>query len=609
MSTFTLYITSFYAIILTSYWVGGLYFKLIIRKNSITENINLAIGEKILVGVTIITALIAIYKTNGITTQSIILLLLISPCLFLKKEEYPNASKPSKKITLSIFIFSFFIFCFHWFGFYHLHDHVFYAKLGKAIFTNGNESWSALYNNFRPASGIMLFHYSDIWLGEFISKLVLNNSLFSLTRIIYPIYHLIMFIVGYVIIIEKFKNIKISLLIFIAILYGSALLFFPVLTPEQGHHTFWHYGFPEVTSFKSLVIYPYLFLALYYLIRNDFEVFIFLICVTCLEYFTLFIALFPTTNFIILLYFGLKKHKLLKTIINLILFNLPLVLMLILPIIFKDTVTSNSSFSNIRHVILPFNSYITNWYSNLKLFFNYFLRPFYLYPLTTLFMFYYSIKMKKTLLFILLNFIFSSIFIVLFYNLTNANQAISIIIGPLMLFATIELFTFLDKKIAIITSTSLLIISFLNLEEINSLNLGNYKMNVFESKLMNFAKLNLKKENWCYYSEKPWSTWMYSSQISNSTILLENDTYLGLEIAPFFRSDFETYSKKNPDSPICSLKQDVNIFLKLLKSHKIKYVYVENINSVNNNFKSFLKPILTENQKGIFKLEYNKKRI
>ena len=265
MSTFILYITSFYATILTSYWVGGLYFKLIIRKNSITENINLAIGEKILVGVTIITALIAIYKTNGITTQSIILLLLISPCLFLKKEEYPNASKPSTKITLSIFIISFFIFCFHWFGFYHLHDHVFYAKLGKAIFTNGNESWSALYNNLRPASGIMLFHYSDIWLGEFISKLVLNNSLFSLTRIIYPIYHLIMFIVGYVIIIEKFKNIKISLLICIAILYGSALLFFPVLTPEQGHHTFWHYGFPEVTSFKSLVIYPYLFLALYYL--------------------------------------------------------------------------------------------------------------------------------------------------------------------------------------------------------------------------------------------------------------------------------------------------------------------------------------------------------
>lgn len=609
MSTFILYITSFYATILTSYWVGQLYFKLIVRKNSFTENINLAIGEKILFGVTIITALIAIYKTNGITTQSIILLLLISPCLFLKKEEYPNASKPSKKITLSIFIISFFIFCFHWIGFYHLHDHVFYAKLGKAIFTNGNESWSALYNNLRPASGIMLFHYSDIWLGEFISKLVLNNSLFSLTRIIYPIYHLILFIVGYVIIIEKFKNIKISLLICIAILYGSALLFFPVLTPEQGHHTFWHYGFPEVTSFKSLVIYPYLFLALYYLKRNDFEVFIFLICVTCLEYFTLFIALFPTTNFIILLYFGLKKHKLMKTIINLILFNLPLVLMLILPTIFKDTVTSNSSFSNIRHVILPFNSYITNWYSNLKLFFNYFLRPFYLYPLTTLFMFYYSIRIKKTLLFILLNFIFSSIFIVLFYNLTNSNQAISIIIGPLMLFAMIELFTFLDKKIALITSTSLLIISFLNLEEINSLNFGNYKMNVFESKLMNFAKLNLKKENWCYYSEKPWSTWMYSSQISNSTILLENDAYLGLEIAPFFRSNFETYRKKNPESPICSIKQDVNIFLKLLKSHKIKYVYVENINSVNNNFKSFLKPILTENQKGIFKLEYNKKRI
>ena len=98
---------------------------------------------------------------------------------------------------------------------------------------------------------------------------------------------------------------------------------------------------------------------------------------------------------------------------------------------------------------------------------------------------------------------------------------------------------------------------------------------------------------------------MYSSQISNSPILLENDTYLGLEIAPFFNSSFETYKKNNPNSPICSINQNICDLSKLLKSLNIEYVYIENINTINKEFKLYLKPILIQNQKGIFKFNNN----
>ena len=598
------YTIGFALTIIASFFIGVFYFKYIIRKNAITNLHYVAIGEKLLVGITLLTASIAIIKTNGITTQSIILILLLLPRILLKKQNNIDTdqvkTKSNKLLLISIACFVFF---FHYFGFYHLHDHVFYAKLGKAIYSNGNESWSALYDNFKAAKGIMLYHYSDMWLGEFISEIFFKNSLFCLTKIIYPTYHFIMFIICFGIINETAKNAKQAIFISLSIILGSALLFYPLLTPREGHHTFWHYGFPEVTSFKSLVVYPYLFLGLYYLKKNQTEAFLILISITCLEYFTLFIALFPTTNILIILFWVTKKQNLKNTIKYLFLFNLPLLLMLVLPMIFKDTVTSNSSFSNIKHVIQPINSYYLNWKFNIKLFFNYFLRPFYLYPITTILALFFFIKMKKLLVFTLLNLLISSLFIVIFYNLTNANQAISIIIGPLMTYLTIEAFK--NLKNIVLPSIVISIFAILNLIAINSFNYGDNKLENFEKKLLNFSSIELNNKNWCYYSEYPWSTWMYSSQISNSPILLENDTYLGLEIAPFFNSSFETYKKNNSNSPICSINQNICDLSKLLKSLNIEYVYIENINTINKEFKLYLKPILIQNQKGIFKFNNN----
>ena len=385
------YTIGFALTIITSFFIGVFYFKYIIRKNAITNLHYVAIGEKLLVGITLLTASIAIIKTNGITTQSIILILLLLPRILLKKQNNIDTdqvkTKSNKLLLISIACFVFF---FHYFGFYHLHDHVFYAKLGKAIFSNGNESWSALYDNFKAAKGIMLYHYSDMWLGEFISEIFFKNSLFCLTKIIYPTYHFIMFIICFGIINETAKN---------------------------------------------------------------------------------------------------------------------------------------------------------------------------------------------------------------------ANQAISIIIGPVMTYLTIEAFK--NLKNIVLPSIVISIFAILNLISINSFNYGDNKLENFEKKLLNFSSIELNNKNWCYYSEYPWSTWMYSSQISNSPILLENDTYLGLEIAPFFNSSFETYKKNNPNSPICSINQNICDLSKLLKSLNIEYVYIENINTINKEFKLYLKPILIQNQKGIFKFNNN----
>lgn len=604
MFNLILYFLVFNLCIILSYFLGMLYFKFIVRRNSISNLFFVSIGEKILAGITILSSLIAIIKTYGLTTQSIIFLILLIP-IFIKKKSTEKIQPITKKTILILIISSCFVFFFHWFGFYHLHDHVYYAKLGKAIFTHGIESTTALYYNFISVQGITLYHYSDIWLSEFISYLFFKNSIFSLTKVVYPLFHFIILITVFGLLIEKFKGFLKPYVISLLILLGTAILFYPLLTPEQGHHTFWHYGFPEVTSFKSLVIYPYLLLTLHYLTQNKFKEFIILISLVCIEYITVFIALFPSTNFLIISFLIFKQQNLKNTLQNIILFNSPLLLMFIITIIFKDNNTTNSSLSNITHVIYPIDFYIKNWIINLRLLFDYLLRPFYLYPIPSILIIFFYRKINKTTIYILFNFILASSIIVILNNLTNINQTLSLIIGPFMLFIMIEFLKYINNKIVkYLIFTGLFLTSVLNLKMINSLNDGEYKLKQFDRKLFQFAKKNLNNNNWCYYSEKPYSTWMYSAQISKSPLLLNNETNLGIEIAPFFNKNFNIYSKKNPDSPICSIKNDKIEFIKLMKKLKVRYIYIENLSIVNQNFKKHLTPILTNKNYGLYRISY-----
>jgi hypothetical protein len=165
MIVFITYLLGFGLALTACYFTGLNYFKYILKTDSISDQPYIATGEKLLAGV---TSLIATIKTNGITTQSVILLILFIPIFISYNQTTTRDNKIIVSKKLILWSAAFCIFLFHWFGFYHLHDHVFYAKLGKAIYDNGNESWSALYNNFKEAKGIMIYHYSDMWLGEFI---------------------------------------------------------------------------------------------------------------------------------------------------------------------------------------------------------------------------------------------------------------------------------------------------------------------------------------------------------------------------------------------------------------------------------------------------------
>ena len=179
----------------------------------------------------------------------------------------------------------------------------------------------------------------------------------------------------------------------------------------------------------------------------------------------------------------------------------------------------------------------------------------------------------------------------------------SILIGALMLIICTFSFLHIENKIVFNSLFSLLLItSILNILKINSLNNGNYKLIGFNKKIYQFSNEHLKNKNWAYYSSHPWSSWMYSSQIINSSLSLPNETKLGLEIAPFFNSDFEKYKKINKDSPICKIDHNLNSFLNLLKKSKINYLYIENITLVNSYFKKKLTCIIKNGNSGIYQL-------
>ena len=64
--------------------------------NSISNLFFVSIGEKILAGITILSSLIAIIKTYGLTTQSIIFLILLIP-IFIKKKSTEKIQPITKK--------------------------------------------------------------------------------------------------------------------------------------------------------------------------------------------------------------------------------------------------------------------------------------------------------------------------------------------------------------------------------------------------------------------------------------------------------------------------------------------------------------------------------
>jgi hypothetical protein len=608
-------------IIACSYAIGYLYFKLWIKKGSLIQNNNFfsSFAEKSIFGLSIIIASIAVVKTGGITVQSISILALVLFPFMLKMDTsiidvLPSQKKNAKKETYNILFLVFislFVFCFHFFSGF-LPDHVYYAKLSSAIYKTGIETRTSMYNDYQASGGISLYHYAELWLNGFISHLFSLNSIFSFTHIVFPLFHFLSFITLFGFIYDKTLSSLKAFFVTFGLMYGSALLFFFILTPEEGHYVFWFYGLPDITSFKNIVIYPFLFSALYYFKKNSWCGFVLMLVLCCVNYITTVFAIIGGIIPIGIYYlFQLRKsEESRKKIIFIFILCIGIALLLFMRLLFKDSYQHETANRNIIHIINPLREYFIDFFDYLKRFLNYFLRPFYLYPIVSIGLIWIltnkTIRSKKVVVYIISCFIAGAAFTSLFFSLQNATQAISMIIPPFMVFISYMVYQYLPDKKSIWFIVVLVLFSLFNIAKVNVFYNGTLDLDTFASKEYNFAEKVLKNQKWAFYAEKYQNEWIYNGYVVGSTMLISDQTIFPIEITPYFDKRFKKYCIDNPDYPLRGVQpiSDTNVtpVVNYLRDNDILYVYIRDSITANKSFLHCLKPVITEKEKGLWEL-------
>lgn len=597
------------SLILFSFGVGWLFFSFILRKRSFitTSNIFIHIAEKSIFGITIIIPCIALFYTKGVTVQIISLLTLVFLLFFSKKNKKIGDEsiilKPKWKDYIIIFIISFLIYLFHYYSSY-LPDFVFYGKLSKSLIEIKSESTLILYNSYGIHQQLSLYHFGELWLNGFISKIFTLNSIFSLKNIIYPFFHFFSFLLLFGLVSKKI-NLWLSLILTFGLLYGSSILFYPILTPEQGHYTFWFYGLPDLTSFKMLIVYPYFLLALLYLREEKWTPFLCLLLLTSIHFFTTWVAIIGALLMLLMYLMVIKEYK------NILKISLSIFFLVILYMMPSFINQGNNSSISIIHHIYPISHYFINYKEYIVRFIDYFSRSFMLYPFVllggTLGYKFFTKTDKKVLLFILFCILSSVFFITFFYSFQNSTQALSNIFAPIMIFATYLCWEKLRNKKQLVFSILLCLFAILNIYKTYSFNKGKITITKYEKKLYEFSQKNLQYQNWAYYSEKYWSTFEYNGNIISSSLLLPHNTIMPIEIAPVFDSNSADYYKRNTFYPLQNIHNSVPKLLHFFKENSIQYIYVENIDVVSTELKKYIIPIIIKNKKGLYKIIFTTK--
>lgn len=622
------YLFIYLGLIFFSNLVGHSYFRFCLGRKYFLKKHNyiLSFSEQFLIGLTIIISSIAVLKTSGQSVFSLLVLLLTLLPFFCKKGEtesayYYNKNNLKNQITSSLMLIGLMI-CFyllHNCVYSHLGDHVFYSKLSVSMIDSGVENYWSLYDDYSSVEGIALYHYFDLWLAGFISKVFLLNELYSLIHLVYPIFHFLSFIILMGIINEKDKSYIRSFIIAVAVMYGSAILFTPLLSAKEGHHTFWFYGLPDITSFKSLVVYPFIFLAFYYLKYGHRLGFVVMLSMCLLVYSPLLIAISGGFCLYVLFMALSPKFKLYRIpFVNILLFFLVLVGLLLLTHFTKRNMGTNGEIGFI-HYIHPIKYYGVNFFKYLNTFNNYFFRMFYLYPISigAIIILHYNRNsaIRSVFLFVLFAIFSASIFIALFENIKDSTQALSIYLPSSMIFIAlivVENTKGLYKTLLVILlliSVGLNFNTLINSEDSKLIELKEKSEEElsFENKLIYFGENVLKDSKWAYLSERHWTSWLYNTNICENPILKVKSSVLPIEIAPFIGNDITKYRLKNQTYPlneeINDMDEKVKVLCLFFEKMSIKYIYIEDYTLLDERLLAIIRPLHVYGKKGVWVLE------
>ena len=201
-------------------------------------NFFLNLSLKLLLGFITVVSVTAIVITRGKTIYLFTLLLLLLGAFIRTKLEYGikpiqiSSGKP-KDYLLVFFVFTL-IFVWHYLGTNYSGDMMFYAKVSNALMDYGVENYKAIYYEYRPVKGILLYHYGELWLTGIISRIMDTSSLNVLIYFTYPFFHglTLISLIG-VFVSKGFATLK-SFLVSVAVLYGISIIQYQIfIIPHQ----------------------------------------------------------------------------------------------------------------------------------------------------------------------------------------------------------------------------------------------------------------------------------------------------------------------------------------------------------------------------------------
>lgn len=629
----------FLGVFISTFFLGKLIWRYYFEKRGVylSGNFFIQFAQVILMGTVVLITLTSIYLTNFITVNLLTIpLLLLFPFLVKRfgggigEKESQISFKNNGINILVLFVVSTLIYLFHFLYSEHAFtgDFLYNSKLSQALVDSGVESGLGLYHNYISATGISLYHFGLLYLNSFFIVLTNLDAYELLMYVTHPFFHSVGWIAFMGLVYSFFPNRKgFSLLVSVGFFYGiSSLMFKHEWIDFFSIRDWYYYGVPMFASTKMLILYPFIFVGFYYaIIKRNIMALMLLLSFLMVFYITIFVAIIGGALGVILVLLIMAKLKKITIFsfdfLNQILpFFIPVFTgmgMYVLNYVIGAS-HSEAGVESIQHSIYGLSTYWNEKWMYLKSLIIYLILPYVMYPLL-LFMFVYSLLYyfklvtNKVVLFLILCFIASGVFITLFEaTIADSTQALSNILNPLVLVFALLLFA--NIKNTVLQKVILGITLFLCISNVYKQTKGTpYAFTSFEQELFDWGERESQQMpffKWAYASNRYWSTWHINDHILRNPLVRLNNSVLPIEIAPLFGSEKEliAYCKKNYKSPICVFcrenggefsNKDINVFLNSLG---IQYVYFEDkFIKENEEFVRYFKTVrVKETGEGVY---------
>jgi len=335
----------FYLICLFVLLNVGQFLTKLILKGDIDQNIWFRHLFNAFIGLLIFSTLTAVISSKGVTTQIVIIPLIIILYYILSHKEKATIHFYDKrnasgfkgynyKIIFIISLISFLLFAVFYYAPFSVDfikaypDTLYYSNISQYLVKAGIESH---YIHFSPFTNIFsyttLYHYTDLWFNGFISLLFNISSIQALLFVTYPIL-LFMAIVGILSIVDTFLSVNIYFKILIAILIICATniyIFQIQFSLYYYSKCFYFNPYLFFTSSKLLIIFPSLIIGIKYLVDNKVLLACILFSIAIVTYNTLVPALTGGVMticfyYIYISYRGKNKQNLYQVIYAIVIF-------------------------------------------------------------------------------------------------------------------------------------------------------------------------------------------------------------------------------------------------------------------------------------------------